>query len=107
MAHMGAQFEHGLHAVADCPNVAVDYAGTVNEKGAYETALRLLGPDRIVFVHTEVLPEFGGAGVGSALAAAALDEARRHGLAVIPQCPYIRGYIDRHPDYADLVTAVG
>ncbi|MCK5525500.1 MAG: amidohydrolase family protein [Candidatus Latescibacteria bacterium] len=49
MAHMGAQFEHGLNAVADCPNVVVDYAGTVNEKGAYETALRLLGPDRIVF----------------------------------------------------------
>jgi predicted TIM-barrel fold metal-dependent hydrolase len=49
MAHMGAQFEHGLHAVADCPNVSVDYAGTVNEKGAYETALCLLGPDRIVF----------------------------------------------------------
>lgn len=49
MAHAGAQFEHGLHAVADCPNVAVDYAGTINEKGAYETALRLLGPDRIVF----------------------------------------------------------
>ena len=49
MAHMGAQFEHGLHAVADCDNIAVDYAGTINEKGAYETALRLLGPDRIVF----------------------------------------------------------
>ncbi|MFH1006985.1 MAG: amidohydrolase family protein [Candidatus Latescibacterota bacterium] len=49
MAHMGAQFEHGLGAVADCPNVSVDYAGTINEKGAYETALRLLGPDRIVF----------------------------------------------------------
>ena len=49
MAHMGAQFEHGLYAVADCPNLAVDYAGTINEKGAYETALRLLGPDRIVF----------------------------------------------------------
>jgi predicted TIM-barrel fold metal-dependent hydrolase len=49
MAHMGAQFEHGLHAVADCPNLTVDYAGTINEKGAYETALRLLGPDRIVF----------------------------------------------------------
>ena len=49
MAHMGAQFEHGLHAVMDCPNLAVDYAGTINEKGAYETALHLLGPDRIVF----------------------------------------------------------
>ncbi|MCK9895658.1 GNAT family N-acetyltransferase [Frankia sp. AgB32] len=64
-------------------------------------------PDRIVFVHTEVLPEYEGRGVGSALAAAALDAARQQGLAVIPECPYIRGYIDRHPDYADLVADVG
>ena len=49
MAHMGAQFEHGLHAVADCPNVTVDYAGSINEKGAYELALELLGPERVVF----------------------------------------------------------
>lgn len=49
MAHMGAQFEHGLAAVADCPNVSVDYAGSISEKGAYETALRLLGPERILF----------------------------------------------------------
>ena len=49
MAHMGAQFEHGLHAVADCPNVAVDYAGSINEKGAYELGLKLLGAERVVF----------------------------------------------------------
>jgi len=49
MAHMGAQFEHGLRAVEDCPNVAVDYAGSINEKGAYEKAVALLGPDRVLF----------------------------------------------------------
>ncbi|MBT3379248.1 MAG: amidohydrolase [Lentisphaerae bacterium] len=49
MAHMGAQFEHGLAAVADCPNVAVDYAGSINEKGAYETAIERLGPERVLF----------------------------------------------------------
>ncbi len=49
MAHMGAQYEHGLHAVVDCPNVAVDYAGSINEKGAYEMGLELLGADRVVF----------------------------------------------------------
>jgi predicted TIM-barrel fold metal-dependent hydrolase len=49
MAHMGAQFEHGLRAVADCENVIVDYAGTINEKGAYELGLELMGEDRIVF----------------------------------------------------------
>ncbi len=49
MAHMGAQYEHGLRAIADCPNVAVDYAGSINEKGAYEMGLALLGAGRVVF----------------------------------------------------------
>ena len=49
MAHMGAQFEHGLKAVADCPNVSVDYAGSINEKGAYEMGIDQLGEDRVVF----------------------------------------------------------
>ncbi len=49
MAHMGAQFEHGLRAVANCPNVLVDYAGTINEKGAYEMGIELMGEDRVVF----------------------------------------------------------
>ena len=49
MAHMGAQFEHGLRAIADCPNVAVDYAGSINENGAYQMGLELLGPERVIF----------------------------------------------------------
>ena len=49
MAHFGAQFEHGLRAIEHCPNVAVDYAGSINEKGAYEMALDLLGSERILF----------------------------------------------------------
>lgn len=49
MAHMGADWEYGLKAVRRCPNVLVDFAGSVNEKGAYETALALLGEERIVF----------------------------------------------------------
>lgn len=58
---------------------------------------------RIIFTHTEVDPAYKGTGVGSALAAGALDSARAQGLAVIPRCPFIKAYIDRHPAYADLV----
>ncbi|SNQ46373.1 putative MobA-like protein [Frankia canadensis] len=61
-------------------------------------------PDRIVLVHTEVRPEFEGQGVASTLAAGTLDDVRAHGLAVVPQCPYIRAYIERHPAYADLLA---
>ena len=61
--------------------------------------------DRITFTHTVVEPEHEGAGVGSALARAALDDARTAGLRVVPQCPFIAAWIRRHPDYADLVSA--
>lgn len=64
---------------------------------------RLEGDDTIVFTHTEVKVE--GQGVGSALARGALDDVRRQGTRrVVPQCPFIAGWIDEHPDYADLVS---
>lgn len=59
----------------------------------------------IIFTHTEVADEAEGKGVGSALAAYGLDDARRRGLEVVPKCPFIRSYIERHPAYAHLVTA--
>ncbi|HIE51849.1 MAG TPA: amidohydrolase [Armatimonadetes bacterium] len=49
MAHIGGDWEFGCKAIRDCPQVKVDFAGTVNEWGAYEMALRELGEDRIVF----------------------------------------------------------
>lgn len=60
-------------------------------------------PGRIVFTHTKVDPDYAGHGVGSALAQAALDDARRRGLVVVPRCPFIASYIRRHPTYRDLV----
>jgi len=59
----------------------------------------------LVLVHTEVADEFEGQGIGSRLAAGTLDEARARGASVIPMCPFIRGYIERHPEYADLVSS--
>jgi predicted GNAT family acetyltransferase len=62
----------------------------------------------IVFTHTEVFDEFEGHGVGSALARAALDDVRaKGGRDVVPVCPFIHGWIDDHPDYADLVRRHG
>jgi len=57
----------------------------------------------ITFVHTEVPPELGGKGIGSKLIKGALEQVRADGLKVIAQCPFVRGYIDKHPDTADLV----
>ncbi|WP_222266150.1 GNAT family N-acetyltransferase [Modestobacter marinus] len=55
------------------------------------------------FTHTVIDPAFEGRGLGSALARGALDATRQAGSPVLPFCPFIRGYIQRHPDYLDLV----
>ncbi|MFJ8114197.1 GNAT family N-acetyltransferase [Streptomyces sp. NPDC096132] len=57
----------------------------------------------IAFVHTEVAPAHEGRGIGSALVRTSLDEARTAGLRVLATCPFYASWIDRHPDYADLL----
>jgi hypothetical protein len=61
--------------------------------------------DRIDLIHTEILPQHEGKGYGGALIAAALAHAREEGLAVIPHCPFVREFIERHPDALDLVPS--
>jgi len=55
-----------------------------------------------IFTHTEVDEAFEGQGVGSSLARGALDDAREQGLSIQASCSFIRDYIERHPEYADL-----
>jgi uncharacterized protein len=62
---------------------------------------------RIALIHTEVLPIHAGRGVGSALVRFALDDARRRGLRVIATCPYVQGYLARHPEDDDIVVRRG
>ena len=59
--------------------------------------------NEIAFIHTEVDPKFGGRGLAGRLVQDALDDARKRGLAVLPFCPYVRRFIQRHPEYQDLV----
>lgn len=63
----------------------------------------MLGPTQIIFTHTVVPFSLKGQGIASYLARHVLDYARENGLAVIPQCPFVRSYIERHPEYQDLV----
>jgi predicted GNAT family acetyltransferase len=60
--------------------------------------------DAVLFSHTEVFTQHEGKGLGSQLAKFALDDVRGRGLAVIPVCQFIAGYIHRHPEYVDLVA---
>jgi predicted GNAT family acetyltransferase len=62
-----------------------------------------LRPELIELVHTEIYEEFEGRGLGSRLISFALNDARERGLAVVPFCPFVNDYIQRHRQYVDLV----
>jgi uncharacterized protein len=83
------------------------------ERSRYEVSLdgRRVGfasyrdlPGRRAIVHAEVDEAYGGRGIGSRLARSALDDIRARGLKVVPSCPFIRSYIDEHPEFSDLVN---
>ena len=62
-----------------------------------------IGDGVITFIHTEVPPELGGKGIASKLIKGALDQVRADGLKVIAQCQFVKAYIEKHPDHADLL----
>ena len=59
---------------------------------------------RLVALHTEVPPAFGGRGVASALIRRVLDDARAAGQTVTPRCPLFASHFRRHPEDADLLA---
>ena len=79
---------------------AVDDSGVVAGFAEYKKR-----DDVLIFTHTEVDDAFEGRGVGSALARGALDQARETGLPVRATCSFIASYIDRHPEYQDLLAS--
>ena len=60
-------------------------------------------PGLIALVHTEIDERFEGRGLASELVGFALDDARARGLEVLPFCPFVNDYIQRHAEYLDLV----
>lgn len=74
-----------------------------DERGMGELRYNIIG-SQIVLEHTEVSPELRGRGVAGALAKAGLEYARANGLTVIPVCPYVIGYLARHPEYRTLLN---
>ncbi|ACK50454.1 conserved hypothetical protein [Methylocella silvestris BL2] len=64
----------------------------------------VLQNNRLVLVHTEVPQALAGRGVGATLVRAVLAEARRQGRRIVPRCDFIAAFIQRNPEYNDLVA---
>jgi predicted GNAT family acetyltransferase len=62
-------------------------------------------PGAVALVHTEVEPAHEGQGLAGVLVEGAVEDLRRRGLRMISICPYVRAWLRRHPEQADLVTA--
>lgn len=65
------------------------------------------GDGRVALLHTEVPEALSGQGVGSKLVRGALDALRTEGAEVVPRCGFVAAYVDRRPEYRDMVAEVG
>lgn len=63
----------------------------------------IVNEERIVFTHTEVHPDLEGNGLASVLAKYAFNFAREKAYKIMPLCPYMAGYMKRHPEYHHLL----
>jgi predicted GNAT family acetyltransferase len=87
--------------VADAPErdrYEVSLDGEVVGFSAYRAR-----PGLIAFIHTEVDAHFEGRGLGDRLIRFALEDARARGLAVLPFCPFVKAFIERHREFEALV----
>ena len=100
MTNPGAMDDASAVTVADAPQ-AHRYEARAGDDLA-GTAAYVRTPEVIAFIHTEVGDSYEGRGIGSALARTALDDARAQGLQVLAICPFIAGWLARHPEYDDL-----
>lgn len=58
-----------------------------------------------IFFHTVIAEAFGGRGLAGRVVSEALDQTRDAGLKVVPLCPYVKGYLAKHSEYADLAVS--
>jgi uncharacterized protein len=72
--------------------------------GQTAIAVYRAAPGVLTFTHTEVPAALRGQGIGSRMMRAVLTDVRAQGLKVVPRCPFVGDYIERNPEFADLVA---
>jgi uncharacterized protein len=60
--------------------------------------------DIATFPHTEMASEFEGQGLAKQLVREALDDVRARGLRIVVTCPFVRGFLEKNPEYQDLLA---
>lgn len=103
----------GAHGAVDPPasTDTIEIANNEKESRFEASALegmaylryQMLRDGTVVLLHTEVPPALGGRGLASRLARTGLDFSRSRGAKVIVKCPFVAAYVQRHPEYQDLV----
>jgi predicted GNAT family acetyltransferase len=79
------------------------YVAEVAGEVAAFTNYHVVRDDRRLFDHTVTNSGYEGQGVASQLVQFALDDMRAKGYRIVPQCPFVAGFVDDHPQYEDLV----
>jgi len=80
------------------------YEIRVDGKTAGLTEAHPRGNGVVLFSHTEVDDAYEGQGLASKLVRGALDDVRRRGETIVVTCSYVKGFLEKHPEYADLVA---
>jgi predicted GNAT family acetyltransferase len=75
----------------------------ITDGGAVAFLTYRMKGDAVEYLHSETPAELQGRGYASALAKFALERDKASGRKVIPTCPFVKTYIERHPEYASLV----
>ena len=91
--------------MTDVVNNPAHHRYELTVEGHLAAAYYKLADGVMTFDHTDVPSELGGKGVGSKLVKGALDQVRAAGLKVVANCPFVKAYIGKHPEYADLLKA--
>ena len=82
--------------VVDNPN-ELRYELWLDDRLVGEIRYTIREDGKVVLVHTEIEPDLEGQGLGNALVQGALDDLREREIEYVPLCPFVRAYLQRHP----------
>jgi predicted GNAT family acetyltransferase len=93
------------HPMSEVVNNRLHQRFELEVEGHVAKSFYKLADGVITFAHTEVPSELGGRGIGSRLIQGALDQVQAEGLKVVAECPFVKAFVDKRPEYRDLLSS--